>query len=53
MTQAVLISLKSSPIPPHCCKLAALLAQNHKGYIKVALENACIDEQDKSACKAR
>lgn len=30
-----------------------LIAQNHKGYIKVALENACIDERDKSAYKAR
>lgn len=37
ITQALLISLKSSPIPLYCCKQATLLAQNHKGYIKVAL----------------
>lgn len=37
---------------PYCRKHALLLAQNSAEYIKVALKNACIDEENKSVCKA-
>lgn len=43
ITEAVSISLKILSFPI-LLQAGYIIAQNHKGYIKVALKNACIDE---------